>query len=453
MKRKSSIKGKKKSTSRIQKNTEMKRKSSIKGTKKPNRRTKKNTEILLTEIKGNINSQLKQVEYAAFFVIFFLIGAISFLIYKLVNRKSKTSDDTDNDSDNETNSQKPGNDISEKPSDKPDNGNGGLPPPKPPTESESPTFGSELKKIFTGEALENVPNFIWYIIAFLLIIAILLFMRRTYRAYSRWFRQAKIGQRLLFLTGVLGLGSLVAFFVGPPGVSAALFTAFIFSGLLSLIVLLINAAFTKLTLMEDLFEKDEILNKEINNEIDTNQDFLDNEKTDVIIVIEGLKKSLRDQNLFNNNKEEYDKKLESYRALTDALQRKNTKSSLSRFINFFVYFNSPSSEELIEKIKEGDNVESGSWFSTFNKLAGGVNYPEKFKSLDNSFSDILSGIESEAIQVEEALESLPEKAGKKFRELRERRGFTEIDLDETETERIDRENNFKESSERLRSLV
>lgn len=437
MKRKSSIKGKKKSSRKIQNNTEMKKKSSIKGKKKPNRTTKKNTEILLRQIKGNIDSQLRQVEYAAFFVIFLLIGAISFLIYKLVNKKSKTSDDTRDDTDNETNTQKPGNDISEKPSDKPDNGNGGLISPKPPTESKSPTFGSELKKIFTGEAVENVPNFVWYIIAFLLIISILLFMRRTYRAYSRWFRQARIAQRLLFLTGVLGLASLIAFFVGPPGVSAALFTAFLISGLLSLIVLLINAAFTKLTLMENLFEKDALLNEKIDSE---------NLSEDKKNVIETLKKNLRDSNFFETNNEEYFKDLENYRVLADVLQReKNEKNSnLRKFVNYFVYFNSPTSETIVEEIQEGNNVESGSIFNTFYKFAGEINYPNIFKSIDNRFSDVLSGIESEAIDLGETLQNLPAEAQKSLKDLRRSKGFEEIDI-YTETDRNDRVNSYNES--------
>ncbi len=423
----------------------MKKKSSIKGAKKSNRRNKKNTEIIVRQIKENIDSQLRQVEYAAFFVLFLLIGAISFLIYKLVNRKPETDDDTND----KINSQKPGNGISEKPSDKPsdkpDNGNGEVTPPEPPTKSKSPTFGSELEKIFTGEAIENVPNFVWYIIAFLLIILILLFMRRNFRAYSRWYRQAKFGQRLLFLTGLLGLASLVTYFVGPPGASAALFTAFLFSGLLSFIVLLINAAFTKLTLLEDFFERERFINDAIDDNLDFNEENSD--------VIEGLKNSLRDEKLFNKDQQEYFRNLESYRVLADTLQRENTKSYLSRFLNYIVYFNSPSSEELIEKIKEGENIESGSIFVTFNKLAGGVNYPEIFKSIDKKLVvDVLTGVESEAIKVGEVIESLPDKAEKGFRELRNRKGFVDIDLNENESDRIDRDTYFKESSAKMKSL-
>ena len=400
MKDKKNSKGKSKKISKIKYNMKDKKKSKGKSKKIP--------EIKLRELKGDINSQLKQVEYAAFFVMFILIGVIFFIIYKLVSNKGKPGDD---DTDNETNSQKPVNDKSEKPvndksekpSDEPDNNNGLVPfIPKP----EPPTFLSELEKIFTSEVIENIQNWVIFLVVYLFMVLILLLIRRAYRAFTNWYSRAKFAKKLIILSVLSGLATLLSsFFSDNPLITAVLFTVTVYLFLLGLACLIINIAFSKLSKFENLYESENILNEKIESIAD-----FDKDKTNILLE---LKNKLRDEDADSN---EYEKDIENYRSLTDTLKREN-RTGLARVFNIGYYFY-PSSDKIIEKIENGEVVESNSWFTTFNRYGEGINLAETFKFIDAGRGrQIISDAQAEVINLEDNIEKAKDKVQETFKEV------------------------------------
>ena len=407
MKDKKNSKGKSKKISKIKYNMKDKKKSKGKSKKIP--------EIKLRELKGDINSQLKQVEYAAFFVMFILIGVIFFIIYKLVSNKGKPGDD---DTDNETNSQKPVNDKSEKPSDEPDNNNGLVPfIPKP----EPPTFGYELEKIFTSELIKNIQNWVLLLVAYLFIVLILLLIRRAYRAFTNWYSRAKLGQKLIILSVLLGLATLISSFIPDNAlITAVLFTVTVYLLLITFAVIIINIGFSKLSKFENLYESENILNEKIESIAD-----FDKDKTNILVE---LKNKLRDEDADSN---EYEKDIENYRSLTDTLKREN-RTGLARVFNIGYYFY-PSSDQIIEKIENGEVVESNSWFTTFNRYGDGINLAENFKFIDAGRGrQILSDAQAEVINLEEKAKDKTQETFKKvnFKNFFDQDYYETIDLDE-----------------------